>query len=95
MVLASHHVIREILEDLESEDIKKFKATADKFCERYEKDEELKKAVGAQESLATEYILTRSDESLDALKKELQRIFSMRNIEASGGEDLWFSDRRP
>lgn len=95
MVFASHHVIKDIQDVLESGNIKELREITKKFCERYPKDEELMHIICGEKSVLEEYILTRKDEALGNLKKELHDLWNLRQLESSGGEKLWFKDRRP
>ena len=94
MVLAGHHVIKDIAEVVEKKDIKKLRELQ-KFCERYPNDEELQTIMCGESSLAEEYIVSGDETSQEKLKKELHDLLTVRQIETSGGEKLWFKDRRP
>lgn len=94
MVLAGHHVIKDIIEVVDKKDMEKL-MELQKFCERYPDDEELQKIMCGESSLAEEYIVSRDEASQGKLKKELHDLMTIRQIETSGGEKLWFKDRRP
>lgn len=95
MVLASHHVIRDILEAVEGSDLEKLEDECLKFCERYPKDDELHRIICGDDSMLSSYLSSRDDKLLERLKSELQELLNVRKIESSGGEKLWFKDRRP
>ena len=94
MVLASHHVIRDILEIVESGDLKELQDMCTKFCKRYPEDGELHRIICGVDSKISEYMLSRDKKALEDIKAELTELMNIRKMETSGGERLWFKDRR-
>ena len=94
MVLASHHVIQEIIDVVDDNDMKKLREFCTKFCKRYPKDDSLQNIICGESSLVEEYILSREDAVLEKLKSGLHKLWNVRQLESSGGERLWFKGRR-
>ncbi|MBN2014006.1 MAG: hypothetical protein JW778_02390 [Candidatus Altiarchaeota archaeon] len=95
MVLAGHHVISDLIVVVESNDVEKVKDICEKFCGRYPQDEELLNIICEGSSPASEFIAAGDEASREKLKSELQRLWNIRQLESSGGEKLWYKDRRP
>ncbi len=95
MVLASYHVIRDVLEIIESSDMEKLQDMCAKFCKRYPEDEEFRKIICGAVSKLSEYMLSRDETVLGDIKSELRELMNIRKMETSGGDRLWYKDRRP
>jgi len=95
MVLASHHVIGDILEIIEGGDLRELRDICTKFCERYPLDEDLRRIICGADSKISEYLISRDERILEDIKSELWELMNIRKMETSGGERLWFKDRRP
>jgi hypothetical protein len=95
MVLASHHVVKELLDAADVKEAKNLMEICKKFCSRYPKDEELLGFICGEKSLAETYFASKDEAVLKKLKAELHRLWSLRQLESAGGENLWFKDRRP
>jgi len=88
MTLASHYVLKDILNSLD--DMGEAKAVFKKFCNRYSDDIELadihKKFKKCRKS--------KDSKSLEDVKVLLKGLVNGRSIETDGGEKLWYKDRR-
>lgn len=95
MVLASHHIIKEMLNAIDKKDFKLLEELGKKFRQRYIGDDELQQILDGEKSPFEQYILTGDEAALLKLKAELHRIWNIRQLESAGGEKLWYKDRRP
>lgn len=95
MVYASYHVIKDILEIIEEKDLDKLQKECAKFCKRYPNDGELHELICTADSKLSEYIVSKDEKPLEGLKSKLKDLVNIRKIETSGGDKLWFKDRRP
>ncbi len=95
MVYASYHVIKDILEIIEEKDLDKLQRECAKFCKRYPNDRELHELICGLDSKLSEYIVSKDEKTLEDLKSKLKDLVNIRKIETSGGDKLWFKDRRP
>ena len=95
MVLASHHVVKDLLDAVDAKDVKNLREVCKKFCSRYPKDEELLRFICGEKSLAETYFASKDETILAKLKIELHRLWSLRQLESAGGDNLWYKDRRP
>jgi hypothetical protein len=94
MALASYHVLRGIVEIVERGDMGELQDVCAKFCERYPNDRELHKITCEVDSKISEYLITKDEKLLDDVKAELTRLINIRKMETTGGDRLWYKDRR-
>ncbi len=94
MVLASYHVIKDILDIMDKGDPRELQVICDKFCERYPQDLELGRIICEPDSKLSEYIISGDGRLLEDLRSDLIKLMDLRKMETSGGNKLWLSDRR-
>jgi len=67
------------------------KAVFEKFCSRYSNDIELADI----HKTFKEYLKSKDSKALEDIKRVLKELADGRSIDTSGGEGLWYKDRRP
>lgn len=89
MTLASHYVLKDMLNSLE--DVKGAKDIFGKFYSRYSDDIELTDIC----KKFNKYLKSKDSKSLEDIKRDLKELVDGRSIETGGGGRLWYKDRRP
>jgi len=89
MTLASHYVFKEMVNALKNP--KTARDVFEKFYKRYQDDIELVDVC----KRFREYLKSKDSAELKGIRKTLKELRETRREETSGGNDLWYTDRRP
>ena len=90
MGTASHYIIQDLIEVLETKDVEKTADKFKKFVKKYPGDSELSDINKA----LREAIKSNDKEALDSIMKKLKELKRYRETESGGGTSLPYRDRR-
>jgi len=91
MVVASHYIFRDVLDLISRERIDRLEEVCDGYSRRYQDDQEFQEVC----DWVNRYLHSdKSNGELNHIKERLGELIKIRRLEVSGGNRLWFVERR-